>query len=158
LPSSQDSDHRSEPPHADDEPVGQHPPRHWFWKVYAVATATLAAYDATSLVGARVPVDLVACNVIGVLTAVGVVGFAFSRPILWSWIWSLVWWMFPVSILIAKLLQADRLNAALVTFPGARASLPSLSPVHVLVVISSYAVYRYSRSPVWAARQSSERS
>jgi hypothetical protein len=126
--------------------------RHWFWKVYAVGFAVYALQRTFLFLGARgVPAKLLVHQLILALASVGVLAYAFSKRILWRWVWHQLWWIFPVSELVAYLTAVAEAAALERTFAAFRGvHVAAGLPTSILFVpLSSLAVYRLGRGRIW---------
>ena len=126
--------------------------RHWFWKVYAVGFAVYALRGTFLFLGGRgVPAQLLVHQLILALTSVGVLAYAFSKRILWRWVWRQLWWIFPFSELVGYLTavaEATALERTFAGFPGVHVAT-GLPTSILFVPLSSLAVYRFGRGRIW---------
>jgi hypothetical protein len=126
--------------------------RHWFWKVYAVGFAGYALQGTFLFLGSHgLPAKVLVQQLILALTSVGVLAYAFSKRILWRWVWRQLWWIFAVSEVIGYLTavaEATAFEHTFAGFPGVQvtAGLPTSI---LFVPLSSLAVYRFGRGRIW---------
>jgi hypothetical protein len=142
------------PPTAEDRndpPALSAPPaRHWFWRVYAPAFATYAGWEFFLILGWPASVDVYARDLALCLVAIGLLGYAFTRRLLWRGLWRFVWWLLPLAELISFLITmttASEIDLG----PGVSVS-PQIPLTWLLLPPACVAAYRYSRSPLWSPR------
>lgn len=136
-----------EPSLAELEPTSRGPRPTHFWKFYSVAFSGYVLWFCFASWRFAVHPYVAGTNVVGIVSAVGLLGLAFSMRVGVRRLWSVWWWLFPATklTLFYLLLEASR------PVPGATAWVaPELfSWTLPLWLPAYYGIFRYSRSWIW---------
>ncbi len=138
------------PPAAESAPPSSDARGSLGWRVYAVANLLLFVANVLSTF-ARSNVRGAVVMGVGLVAAVGVIGFAWNRRVLVREIWKFWWWLYPS-------LQLFHIAPAL---PETGETGSDLLLVIVLLSLgwmapACIALFRYQRSDVWSEQVSEE--